>query len=219
MIQTLSLVDAPSLGDLKVFLGRSARVENGSVRLIGSLGVLAVYTPVLTPKGLLDSSPTVLGLRTFALASTEDFDVVVPIRGLLDRLAMLSLSVDREGGPIEVPLPPPDAGVAWAGISPPRGGWRRVGTTDPRQLEDIAKAGISEIADAVPSEVGEQVVRKLRGAVWTRLIPDVGARVPAAAAFAAYSLGFIRRDDEAAVYEASSWVRVSTRRGHVLVHW
>ena len=219
MVQSLSLVDAPSLGDLKVFLGRSARVENGSARLIAGLGVLAVYTPVLAPKGLLDSAPTVLGLRTFALASTDDADVVVSIRGLLDRLAMLSLSVDREGGPIEIPLPPPDTGVAWAGISPPRGGWRRVGSTDARRLEEIAKAGIAEIAEAVPSEVGEQVVHKLRSAVWSRPIPDLGARVPSAAAFAAYSLGFLRRDDEPTVFEASSWVRLSTRRGHVLVRW
>lgn len=219
MVQSLSLVDAPSLGDLKVFLGRSARVENGAARLIGSLGVLAVYTPVLTPKGLLDSAPTVLGLRTFALASTTDLDAVVSTRALLDRLAMLSLSIDREGGHVEITLPPSETGVAWAGISPPRGGWRRVGTADPRRLEQTAKEGIAEIAEAVPAEVGEQVVHKLRSAVWSRVIPDLGARVPAAAAFAAYSLGFLRHDDEVAVFEASSWVRLSTSRGHVLVRW
>ncbi len=219
MVQSFSLIDAASLGDLKVYLGRAARVDNGSVRLIGGLGVLAAYTAVLTPKGLLDRTPTVLGLRTFALASSDVFDMIVSIRALLDRLAQLSVLHNSVAGPLEVPLPPAETGVAWAGISPPRGGWLPVGSFDARVLENAARAGIAEVAAAVGSETGEQLVHRVRSEVWGRQLPgleDFGTRIPAGAAFCAESLGFVKRDDEVSVYEAGQWVRLTTRRGHVL---
>src|SRR3978361_897274 len=101
MVHTFSLVDALSLGDLKVFLGRAARVGTGSVRLIGGQGVLAVYAAVLTPQGLLDDAPTVLGLRTFALHDKNlTFDEIVSIRAFLERLALLSVVVNGETGPV-----------------------------------------------------------------------------------------------------------------------
>src|SRR5262249_31150171 len=86
MSRSFVLADALALEDLLVFLGRAARIEEGSVRLIGDSGVLAVYVAVLYPIGLLDESPTVLGLRTFALEPGESFDVVVPIRSLVQRV-------------------------------------------------------------------------------------------------------------------------------------
>ena len=67
MSQSFTLTDSQSLSDLIVFLSRSGRVLDGSVRLMASEGVLAVYTAIFYPRGLLDASPTVLGLRTFAL--------------------------------------------------------------------------------------------------------------------------------------------------------
>ncbi|SDZ29526.1 hypothetical protein [Herbiconiux ginsengi] len=223
MVQFFTLIDAASLGDLKVFLGRAARVEDGSVRLIGGLGVLAAYTAVLTPKGLLDSTPTVLGLRTFALGSPDAFDVVVSIRALLDRLAQLSLVSNSESGPIDVPLPPPATGVAWAGISPPRGGWEPAGTLPSNLLESVARTGIAEVAAAVPADTGEQLVHRVRSEVWGRdlaeeELPELRPRIPAGAAFCAVSLGFVRRDDEdVRVFVAGPWLRLTLRRGHVLV--
>ena len=71
MSRTFTLVDSLALGDLHVYLGRAARVDDGSVRLIGGSGVLAVYVSVLHPSGLLDERPTVLGLRTFALTDAR----------------------------------------------------------------------------------------------------------------------------------------------------
>jgi len=94
MGSSFTLADTPSLDDLQVFLARAARIEEGTVRLIAGSGVLAVYAAVFYPQGLLDESPTVLGLRTVALSNSgsgpeggnDDFDVVVPIRSLLGRL-------------------------------------------------------------------------------------------------------------------------------------
>ena len=57
MSQSFSLADSQSLDDLHVYLSRAGRVEDGAVRLIAAAGVLAVYTAILYPRGLLDSSP------------------------------------------------------------------------------------------------------------------------------------------------------------------
>src|SRR6187399_2359274 len=90
MVQQLTLADSLSLGDLHTYLQRAGRVEDGSVRLIAGSGILAVYTAILYPVGLLDETPTVLGLRTAALSihgeTQDEFDVVVPIKSLLQRL-------------------------------------------------------------------------------------------------------------------------------------
>ena len=220
MVQSFTLIDAASLGDLKVYLGRAARVDNGSVRLIGGLGVLAAYTAALTPKGLLDSTPTVLGLRTFALASADPFDAVVSIRALLDRVAQLSVLSNSESGPIEVPLPPSESGIAWAGISPPRGGWEPEGALGAEVLETAARAGIAEVAAAVPADTGEQLVHRVRSEVWGRdlpVLPDLRPGIPAGAAFCAVSLGFVKADDDVLVYRTGQWLRLTMKRGHVLV--
>ncbi|TIH38333.1 hypothetical protein [Subtercola vilae] len=217
MVQSFSLVDALSLGDLKVFLGRAARVGTGSVRVIGGLGVLAVYASVLAPKGLLDEAPTVLGLRTFALADKEiEFDEIVSIRALLDRLALLSVTVNGAVGPVEVVLPPAEGFMAWAGISPPRGGWKTLGVVDAAILEKSAEAGISEVAAALPPDTGELIVHRVRSQVWGRAIPEIERRTAAGAAFAAVSLGFLRSDDPVALYASGPWTRLTTRRGHIL---
>jgi hypothetical protein len=229
MTGSFTLVDPQALGDLQVFLGRAARVDEGSVRLIGSAGVLAIYVSVLHPAGLLDQSPTVLGLRTFALASKATFDVVVPVRSLLARVDTAIEEVDEadeaEGaaraagsnaGPVTVSLPMGVNTVTWAAITPPRGGWVAIDTVPCEVLEHAAREGIGEVAEAVPSGVGEAIVHKVRAEVWGRPLdnPDY---LPAGAGFAAVSLGFIADEENASVYESGAWTRVTTKRGHVLV--
>ncbi|MET0725973.1 MAG: hypothetical protein ABWY36_06450 [Leifsonia sp.] len=214
MSQSFLLVDRLSVGDLTTYLSRASRVEDGSVRLIAGSGILAVYTAILYPRGLLDETPTVLGLRTFALAGSTAFDAVVPSRSLLDRLAR----VDGLGGdgPAEIGLPHEVGSVTWAGISPPRGGWHALGTTDAAALESVAHAGIAEIAEAVPTGTGEQLVTRARAEVWGRPIDGLD-HVPAGAAFAGLSLGFLSQDDPVGIFETGPWTRLSTKRGHVLI--
>src|ERR1700712_2425323 len=105
MSQSFSLVDSLSLGDLQVYLSRAGRVEDGSVRLIAGSGVLAVYVAVFYPAGLLDESPTILGLRTFALTDRESFDAVVPVRSLIERLSRLQSGIVDPTAAVEVSLP------------------------------------------------------------------------------------------------------------------
>lgn len=234
MSDTFTLADVASLDDLRVFLGRAARVEDGSVRLIAGSGVLAVYAAMLYPVGLLDETPTVLALRTFALvpapgpegtpvAAADAFDVVVPIGSLSARLDtaravygdVTSTFDPAASAPSTIRLPMAVHSVTWAAISPPRGGWRALPDAEAAVLEGAAQAGIEEIAQSVPEPVGEQIVRRVRTEVWSRPIPGL-EHVPAGAAFAASSMGFLA-DDPVRVLETGPWTRLTTARGHILV--
>ncbi|MEX1078846.1 MAG: hypothetical protein WED09_07040 [Homoserinimonas sp.] len=216
MSHTFSLVDSLALDDLHTFLSRAGRVEEGSVRLIAGSGVLAAYVAVLYPVGLRDESPTVLGLRTFALTGDSTFDAVVPLRSLIERLVHLQ-GAERDGSePVTVGLPIEVNTATWAAISPPRGGWLQLDPTEPRMLETAAKAGVDEIKEAVPEEIGEQVLRRVRSEVWSRPIPTL-EHVPAGAAFAAMTLGFLATDDSVAIYETGPWTRLTSLGGHILV--
>ncbi|WP_430645363.1 hypothetical protein [Agromyces sp. GXS1127] len=217
MVQQFTLADSLSLGDLHTYLQRASRVEDGSVRLVAANGILAVYTAILYPRGILDESPTVLGLRTFQLFETDDFDVVVPMRSVVDRIvrARGEIGDEDESRPVTMTRPPEVNTVTWAGISPPRGGWRPLGETDAATLERAARAGIDEVAEAIPEGTGEQLVQRVRSEVWGRGIEGL-EYVPTGAAFAAFSLGFLG-DDPTALFETGPWTRLSSRRGHVLV--
>jgi hypothetical protein len=216
MSQSFSLSDSLSLGDLQVYLSRAARVEDGSVRLVSAAGVLAVYTAILYPRGLLDSSPTVLGLRTFALTEPVDLDVVVPVRSLLDRLLRLETAVTDAAAPVSVTVPLQVSSVTWAGITPPRGGWTPQGSADAAVLEAAAREGIAEVASVIPTGTGEQIVQRVRSEVWGRPIEALDF-VPSGAGFAAVSLGFLSADEPVHLFETGPWTRLSTSRGHILV--
>lgn len=214
----LTLTDRPSLADLRVLLSRAARIEDGSVRLIAAGRVLAVYVAALYPVGLLDETPTVLGLRTFALAEQAELDEVVPIGSLAQRLErLLGETPEGSSDPVRVQLPPGVHTVTWTAISPPRGGWRPLGSVEPERLEIVARAGIDQVAAAVPEATGELAVRRVRSDVWSRPVDEQGLdHVPTGAAFAAFSLGFLG-DDAVALFETGSWTRLTSARGHVLV--
>ena len=191
MTIALALADHPSAADLSVFLRRAARLEDGLVRMIASGTVLAVYVPVLYPSGLLDSSVTVLGLRTFALRANVEADIVLPIAGVLAGIPEVADGAGGAEGPAPMMLSASGSGAAsgparpagWAAVSPPRSGWQRTGATTSGVLQQAARAGISEIAEAIPAGTGEQIVHTVRSEVWGRpLQPE--STVPTGAAFA-----------------------------------
>ncbi|WP_210480943.1 hypothetical protein [Naasia sp. SYSU D00948] len=215
MDRSIRVADPLSIGDLITYLGRAGRVEDGSVRLVAGSGVLAVYTAVLYPAGILDEGHTVLGLRTLALADQAEFDAVVPVRSLLDRLQRAQQASDDGQAP-SIAVPTEVSTVTWAGISPPRGGWKRIGSTTGAALETAARAGVDAVANALPEGTGEHIVRRVRSEIWGR--PIEGVDLPAGAGFAAWSLGFLGDPaEEIPVFEAGAWTRITSRRGHVLV--
>jgi hypothetical protein len=214
MDRFLLLPDETALADLRTYLGRADRIDRASVRLIAGGGVLAVYTAVLHPGGLLDETPTVLGLRTVRISADQQLDAVVPIASFVSRL---DAATPGEDGTYRVGVPAEVATVTWAGVAPPRAGWQAVDSTVAGSLEDVAKAGIVEVAELLPADAGEAIVRRVRAEVWGRPIPSV-EHVPAGAAFAAHSLGFLgEAEEQIPVYETGPWTRLSSARGHVLV--
>lgn len=214
MDRTLTLPDTTALADLTTYLARADRIDRASVRLIAGGGVLAVYTAVLHPGGLLDETPTVLGLRTVRVAGDQQLDAVVPIASLVARLEGAEAAPD---GTVRVGIPAEVATVTWAGVAPPRAGWQAVDSTAAGELADVAKAGIIEVAETLPADAGEAIVRRVRAEVWGRPMPHV-EHVPAGAAFAAHSLGFLGEPGEKIpVFETGPWTRLSCSRGHVLV--
>jgi hypothetical protein len=212
MNNTFALTDPLALADLTVYLSRVRLVDDTAVRVIAGGGVLAVYSAVLAPRGLLDRSPTVLGLRTFAETSAATFDRVIAPASLSDRLA----KIEADGaGVLTVAMPDNDVTASWAGIAPPRGGWERVGALSAVALELTARDGAGEVARAIPANTGDMIVQKVRSEVWSRPL-DANPTVPAGVAFAAASLGFLAGEEEIPLFGSGQWLRASAFRGHIL---
>jgi len=216
MTRTLRLVDAQSVDGLQAFLASAARVEDGTVRLIVDSGVLAAYVAVLHPTGLLDETPTVLGLRTFVIEGRESFDVVVPQRSLAQRLAH-ARPATSDALPVAVGLPMEVNSMTWTGINPPREGWCSTGTVAGDAIERAARTGVDEVAATLPDSADGALLRRLRADVWGRQVPELGDAV-AGVAFAALVLGLLDRDPSggAVLYESGPWTRLTTAQGHVL---
>ncbi|GGB16537.1 hypothetical protein GCM10011492_02890 [Flexivirga endophytica] len=207
----LRLADAESRADLVTYVGRARQLDDsGAMRLQAMGGVLAAWVGVLSGQGLTRAGTT-LGLRALPLAEPAQLDVVVPLAGLSDRFA-------REPQGTELPVPPTEVRADWAAVSPPQGGWQRVGEIPVQALNDVAAQGIAEIAAGAPEGSGAHAVDALRRAVWSRPMPTAGdvEGMPAAVAFASYALGFAV-GPTAQVYAAGHWHRVTTPAGHVLV--
>jgi hypothetical protein len=140
----------------------------------------------------------------------------VPLGSLLQRLERFAAISEDDAGPATVGLPMPVNSATWAAISPPRGGWSSLEPTSSALLESIAKAGIDEVATAIPEGTGEQIVHRVRNEVWGRPIPGF-VHIPAGAAFAAVSLGFLGAGEIVTVHESGPWTRLTSTNGHVLV--
>ncbi|PPF46184.1 hypothetical protein C5B85_06015 [Pseudoclavibacter sp. AY1F1] len=243
MSPVLRIFDLRAARDLESFLGRAGRVEDGAVRIVATGGVAAFWVPVLRPQGILDASPLVLGVRALRaelLRATDDdvhagaFDVTVPLRALLDRLARLrsgkggssadehkDASADADGRAdatvgFDLRVPPERLRESWAGIAAPTGGWGVVGVLPAARLIAAADQGIAEVAEAVPGNLGTALVERVRTDVWTRVV-DEQSGLTSGAAFAALSLGFLRSGEDARILAAGAWLRLETTQGNVLL--
>lgn len=207
-MQSFRFADPRDLADLRNYAARAKAIDDGAIRLQASGLVLAAYVCVLRPRQLGESTPTVLGLRTMGLAISSTTDVTVALSAVLDRLA-------RAGeNDVELPVPPSTVTESWAGVSAPRAGWELIGPIPDAALQQAAQAGIAEVAGIVPDKPGALIVNNARAAVWGRELEGTGG-LPAGAAFAALTLGFLG-DDEQTLYRSGRWFRLSGSRGHVL---
>ncbi|MBN9212828.1 MAG: hypothetical protein BGO45_09860 [Microbacterium sp. 71-36] len=206
MSARLMFPDPQAAADLLTFASRAVRLGDGTVRLRADGGVLVTTAAPLAPRGLLDATPTVLGLRVSAIDPELECDLVV------EAAALLPAPDDAQA----VVLPDTATSPAWAGISPPRGGWEQKDAIDAAVLASRAQYGVAAVADALPENAGEDVVRVVRGQVWGQPDEALGG-LPLGTAFAAFALGFIAGGEEAVVRTSGSWTRVTLARGHVLV--
>jgi hypothetical protein len=213
MDDELALASALDLADLTTFMSRAATLGCEHVRLSAHGNALVVSVGVLTRASLLDTTPIVLGVRVFELATPSSLDRVILVRALADRLAH---------GQQTLPLPPAVPGVSWSGVAPPSGGWEPAGKIPEGELESIAREGIAEVAGV--SGNGTLIVTRVRTEVWSRMRQLSGLEVPAGVAFASYGLGFLASDASStaeptmvSVSRAANWTRFSTHRGHVIV--
>lgn len=224
MARWFQLVDVTSVEDVRTYLTRARTInDDAAVRFQGVGGALGIWTCVLTRVGLLDRTPTVLGLRTAGLGEPSTLDAVVNVGSVLDRMPRFQGAQDAV-----LRLPPHDDQASWAGISPSLSGWQLVGVIAAQDLIGTAKTGTEEVAQTVPTDSGREMVQRVRSAVWSR-VSDWGhirdhdgndlCTVPDGAAFAAWALGFLRSDDDSQVAVAvnGSWTRLSCPGGFVLI--
>lgn len=208
LTQSFRFADPRDLADLRTFATRAKTIDDGAIRLQASGSVLAAYVCVLRPRLLGEATPTILGLRTIALAEPSTIDATVALSAVLDRLA-------RAGeDDVELPVPPSTVTESWTGVGAPRAGWEMVAALPDAELRRAAEAGIAEVAGIVPAQPGALMVNNARAAVWGRALD--GSGLPAGAAFAALTLGFLAGGEQT-LYRAGRWYRLSGPRGHVLV--
>ncbi|MCT1607139.1 hypothetical protein M3B43_07330 [Nesterenkonia massiliensis] len=212
MTQQLHFAEAATLQDLGTYVKRARRIQEQGIRLQAVGSVLAAWVPVMTPSTLTSGVPAVLGLRTMALAEPTTTDATVELGSISERLARLNPAE------VSLPLPPSRINAPWAAVTPPRSGWEAVGAESDQRLREAADAGITEIAQAVPTSAGAHVVEQVREKVWGRPLVAAGIDIPAGAAFGALSLGFLSGEEgaETQIHRLGRWLRLSSAGGFIL---
>ncbi|MDI9884553.1 hypothetical protein QMZ92_09105 [Streptomyces sp. HNM0645] len=205
-VQTLRLADAREAADLAAFLGRLIHYDRAAaVRLQAGGGALAVFGR--------PPSFEVLAIRTARLAEPVELDTTVSAGELLESVEGSALAV-----------PPAVTGPPWAGVLPPRGGWRELpGLPEVDRMRGAVAAAVAEFRsrdEALPVERRTRAERDRIGReIWSRTLDETG--LPLRAVHAAQSLGFLRPTPDgvpgAALLASGGWLRLRTPFGSVAV--
>ncbi|MEU6142413.1 hypothetical protein ABZ848_18830 [Streptomyces sp. NPDC047081] len=205
----LHLADEGEAADLAAFLSRLLHYDRGAaVRLQGAGTALAVFGR--------PPSFEVLAIRAVRLAKPyEDgldvtLDVTVSAGELLE-------TVDESAATASVPAAV--TGPPWAGVLPPRGGWRpEPGLPAPDALRTTVSAAVAEFRSRTQELAPEGRTRaeldRIGREIWSRTVGDT--HLPVRALHAAQSLGFLR-GGELALYSSGAWLRLRTAYGSIAV--
>jgi hypothetical protein len=205
--------------DLAAFLGRLVRWDKAAVvRLRSAEGEAALGVFGQPPFG------GVLAVKSLALGGGGIAAVVDATVSAGQLLEAVGAAVD--GG--EFTVPPSVTGPAWAGLLPPREGWRRVAEMEATVVREVAARAVAEFRTRtealVPERRGRAELDALAEELWSRPLPGGGAGVTLRVVHAAHALGFLpaRRSGEAAdeavvVLAAGPWLRLRTGYGSVAV--
>ena len=222
--------------DLGKYLDRANRMDTkGAVRLRAYGDVLTVYVAPIFSGDYEEDAPIVLGLRTLQLAEATEFDLTVLISDLLARVnsvakgevqeEQLSLSdrlLNLTGkGPSkenQIYLDFDLVEVSWSTETPTRTGWEFGGEIPESELTEIARKGIAEVSETLPSSVGGPIAARVRSEIWGRAF-DYKFPLPMGSAFVAAGLGFLTEGEIVPWYVSGDWVRLSSEHGHVLARF
>ena len=222
--------------DLGKYLDRANRMDTkGAVRLRAYGDVLTVYVAPIFSGDYEEDVPIVLGLRTLQLAESTEFDLTVLISDLLVKVnsvakgevqeEQLSLSdrlLNLTGkGPSkenQIYLDFDLVEVSWSTETPTRTGWEFGGEIPESELTEIARKGIAEVSETIPSSVGGPIAARVRSEIWGRAF-DYKFPLPMGSAFVAAGLGFLTEGEIVPWYVSGDWVRLSSEHGHVLARF
>ncbi|MGY1435775.1 hypothetical protein [Streptomyces reniochalinae] len=199
----LVFADPGEAAGLAAFLERLVRWEkNAAVRIQAGDGVAGVFAK--------PARFEVLAVRTGRLLEPAELDVTVAAGALLELV-----EEERES----VGVPRPVTGPSWAGVLPPRGGWREFARVPVDAVGTVAAAAVGEFrqrAEKLPAERGgRQALDALAEEIWSR--PLGHTQLPLRAAHAAHALGFLRGTDPVTLLESGAWLRLRTLYGSVAV--
>ena len=205
--------DPRGLTDLSTFIGRArVAVPDGAIRLqVPGRGLLVVTVAVLEGSGLLGDG-TVLGLRAVRVRdATPGIDATVAFASITDRVAR------HRGTGTTLSVPPTTVSPPWAGLTPPREGWERVGALDAADVRSAAEQGHRRGGGGDSGWSGWRcgdgpATPGLGGDDADRPADRSGARVRGARP------GVPRgTESRPSSRTCGRWTRISTSRGHVLV--
>lgn len=209
----LHLADEREAADLAAFLSRLLHYDRGAaVRLQAAGTALAVFGR--------PPSFEVLAIRAVRLAKPYEngldvtLDVTVSAGELLEAV---DESAATAGVPAAVTGPP------WAGVLPPRGGWRpEPGLPAPDALRAMVGAAVAEFRSRTGELAPELRTRaeldRIGREIWSRTVG--GTHLPVRAVHAAQSLGFLRSTQSAgdlALVSSGAWLRLRTPYGSIAV--
>ncbi|MGW5677373.1 hypothetical protein ACWEV4_20205 [Streptomyces sp. NPDC003860] len=182
-VQSLHFADAREAEDLTAFLARLLHYDRAAAVRLQAGGPDGEPRPSLAVFGRPPSFE-VLAIRTARLGTPIALDSTVSAGELLERVQGVGFT-----------LPAPVTGPPWAGVLPPRGGWREVpGLPDGFELRELVAAAVAEFRrrdEALPPERRTRTERDRIGReIWTR--DTAPTPLPLRAVHAAHSLGFLR---------------------------
>lgn len=213
----LHLADHGEAADLAAFLARLIHYDRGaSVRLQTTGTALAVFGR--------PPSFEVLAVRAVRLAKPYENELDVR----LDRTVSAGELLESVDGPAATAtVPAVVTGPPWAGVLPPRDGWRpEPGLPAPDALRAAVAAGVAEFRSRTEELDPERRTRTaldgIGREIWSRTVGDT--ELPVRAVHAARSLGFLRPasrtsggDAPPGLFSSGAWLRLRTPYGSVAV--
>ncbi|NGO80364.1 hypothetical protein G6045_32610 [Streptomyces sp. YC504] len=196
----LPLAAEGEAASLAAFLQRLLKYDRAAaVRLQAAGEALAVFgrAPALD----------VVVVRVVALAEPAELDRTVSAGELLEAVE-----------PAAVTVPAAVTGPAWAGMLPPRGGWRKQeGLPESGPLGLAVQAAVGEFKVRVEELPEDKRTRgeldRIGAEIWGRRLGSTA--LPLRAAHAAYVFGLLRPEASADLLTAGSWLRLRTPYGSV----